>query len=101
MILLIGFDLPRHSKKERQQARRFQKRLIDLGFDMKQYSLYEREVKKLETKKYILSVLKEELPDKGAITLYRLPEEVNNKQVTILGKEAIKKVSAKPKFITI
>lgn len=100
-MLLIGFDLPRYTRRERRQATRFQKRLLDLGFSMKQFSLYEREVKRTKTKRYILQTIKEELPDSGSITLYALPKEINNKQITILGKRAVKKVIHKPVFITI
>lgn len=100
-MLLIGFDLPRYTKRERRQATQFQKRLVDLGFTMKQFSLYEREVKKLSTKEYILRKLQKEIPDYGSITLYVLPDEVNNEQITILGKRAFKKSSSTPEFITI
>lgn len=34
----------------------------------------------------ILEILQQEIPDTGSITLYVLPDEVNNSQITILGK---------------
>lgn len=41
MVLLVCFDLPRETKRERKQAAEYRKRLVELGFSMKQYSLYE------------------------------------------------------------
>lgn len=101
MMLLICFDLPRKTKRARQQANKFQKRLVHLGFTMKQYSLYEREVKKQSTIDYILAIIRKELPDYGEITLYILPNEVNNKQVKILGKSKVQKTSNQAKLIVI
>ncbi|MGY0244717.1 CRISPR-associated endonuclease Cas2 [Limosilactobacillus fermentum] len=40
MILLLSFDLPRNTKDERKQAAKYRKRLVELGFMMKQFSLY-------------------------------------------------------------
>lgn len=88
MFMLIGFDLPRDTKEERKQAACYRKRLVELGFTMKQFSLYEREVISSTTKKRLIEILRRELPETGKITLYLLPDEVNNKQITILGKEA-------------
>ncbi|MBT9060692.1 CRISPR-associated endonuclease Cas2, partial [Lactobacillus delbrueckii subsp. bulgaricus] len=85
MVLLLSFDLPRNTKEERKKAAKYRKRLVELGFDMKQYSLYEREVESDTTKDHLIGILKKEIPDDGMITLYLLPDEVNNKQINILG----------------
>ena len=78
MMMLLSFDLPRDTKEERKQASEYRKRLVELGFSMKQYSLYER-----------------------LITLYLLPDEVNNKQITILGKDAPKITVGAPHLIVL
>lgn len=102
MMLLLCFDLPRDSKEERKQAAEYRKRLVELGFSMKQYSLYEREVKYESTRKRLIEILKSELPDSGKITLYLLPDEINNKQVTILGNNVnIKYATEEPKLIVL
>lgn len=102
MMLLLCFDLPRDSKEERRQAAEYRKRLVELGFSMKQYSLYEREVKYESTRKRLIEILKSELPDSGKITLYLLPDEINNKQVTILGNNVnIKYATEEPKLIVL
>lgn len=101
MMLLLGFDLPRNTPLERKQAVAYRKHLIELGFVMKQYSLYEREVQCENTRKNLIAALTKALPDTGRITLYLLPDKVNNSQIMILGKSVPRKSSNKPKFIII
>ena len=101
MVLLLSFDLPRNTKEERKEATEYRKRLVELGFDMKQYSLYEREVESDTTKDHLIKILKNEVPDDGMITLYFLPNEVNDKQINILGPNAPLKTVSVPKVIVI
>ena len=91
MMLLCAFDLPRETKEERKAANKYRKRLVELGFAMKQFSLYEREVRHIDVKNRFIDILREELPDTGAITLYLLPNEVNDTQITILGEKSVNK----------
>lgn len=101
MILLLSFDLPRNTKAERKQATKYRKRLVELGFMMKQFSLYEREVVSKQTKQRLIEILKSEIPDTGLIILYQLPNAVNDQQITILGDNAILKSVGKPQLIVI
>lgn len=101
MVLLLSFDLPRNTKEERKKAAEYRKRLVELGFDMKQYSLYEREVESDTTKDHLIGILKKEVPDDGMITLYLLPDEVNNNQINILGPDAPMKAVSVPKVIVV
>ncbi|MBT8915896.1 CRISPR-associated endonuclease Cas2 [Lactobacillus delbrueckii subsp. bulgaricus] len=101
MVLLLSFDLPRNTKEERKKAAEYRKRLVELGFDMKQSSLYEREVESDTTKDHLIGILKKEIPDDGMITLYLLPDEVNNKQINILGSDAPMKAVSVPKVIVV
>ena len=40
MWLFVMFDLPTGTKTERKQASEFRARLLDMGFEMSQYSVY-------------------------------------------------------------
>lgn len=80
-------------------ASKYRTRLLELGFSMKQFSLYERYVSDVQKKDKILEILQQEIPDTGSITLYVLPDEVNNSQITILGKEVKVVVRKEPKLI--
>lgn len=42
MWLVVLFDLPVGTKKERKAATKFREKLLDLGFEMSQYSVYLR-----------------------------------------------------------
>lgn len=101
MMMLLSFDLPRNIKEERKQATLYRKRLVELGFQMKQFSLYEREVQSQNTRDNLIAILKKELPDTGAIVLYLLPNEVNDKQITILGKDASRRTVGVPQLIIV
>ena len=68
---------------------------------MKQYSVYEREIRRNNTKNKIIDVLKQELPAKGQITVYTLPDEVNDQQIAILGNQGFQKTVRKPQLIVL
>jgi CRISPR-associated protein Cas2 len=101
LILLLSFDLPRNTRDERKQAAKYQKRLVELGFMMKQFSLYEREVVTSQTRQRLIEILQNEIPDTGLITLYQLPDSVNDQQITILGDNAVLKSAGRPQLIVI
>ena len=98
MVLFVCFDLPREDEIARKQATAFRKRLINLGFHMKQYSLYERSVRRTETRIKLIEMIKENVPDSGEITIYELPDEVHEKQLIVLGKQAVMKTNRNPRM---
>lgn len=101
MMILIMFDLPRETKEERKAASQFQKRLVRLGFEMKQFSVYEREIRSSKNVEILINVIRSQLPKEGSITLYQLPNEVSNKQLRILGFGVVKISSASPKIVIL
>lgn len=101
MILLVCFDLPRYTKEDRREARKFRERLISLGFQMKQYSVYERMIRKSSTKQVIFQILKKESPDQGLVTMYALPDQVHNSQFVISGHEIKPIDSTRPQVLVI
>ncbi|WP_248626041.1 CRISPR-associated endonuclease Cas2 [Enterococcus cecorum] len=101
MMLLVCFDLPRDTKEKRKDARKFRQRLLDMGFTLKQYSLYERPIQRSNVKEKIIAELTEKLPKYGLITVYTLPDDVNDEQLQILGENAVKKSSRFAKFVIL
>lgn len=101
MMILIMFDLPRETIEERKAANQFQKRLVRLGFEMKQYSVYEREIRTSKNIENLINIICSQLPKEGSITLYQLPNEVSNNQIRILGSGAVKILSTGPKIIVL
>ena len=56
MMLLVCFDLPRDTKENRKEATKYHKKLVELGFTMKQFSVYEREVRQNSTRDRVIKV---------------------------------------------
>lgn len=100
-MLLVCFDLPRDTKEMRKEANLYRKKLVDMGFTMKQYSLYERPIQKASIKEKVIQELEDKLPKSGIITLYSLPDEVNNEQIQILGESAVRESFKKAQFIIL
>jgi|GEM_PF-919011 len=64
-------------------------------------ALIRREVQSQNTRDRLIEILRNEIPAAGAITLYLLPDEVNDKQITILGKNAPKLTVGVPHLIVL
>lgn len=65
---------------------------------MKQFSIYEREVKHTATKDKIIKQIQTELPKKGEILLYELPDRINNLQKIILGDKVVAVKNQRPQM---
>ena len=67
MWLLVFFDLPTDTKKERKAAADFRKHLLNDGFTMFQFSIYVRHCASHENAQVHLKRVKAMLPDYGQI----------------------------------
>ena len=67
MRLLIMFDLPVETSKERREYRQFRKRLINEGFLMIQYSVYVRVCVNKKSAQFIEKRISTFLPETGTI----------------------------------
>lgn len=67
MWLLVFFDLPTDTKKDRKVAGQFRKNLLLDGFNMFQFSIYLRHCASRENAAVHLKRVKQELPEKGHI----------------------------------
>ena len=67
MRLLVFFDLPTATKKERKDYSLFRKFLLKSGYDMLQFSVYCRICKGQDTAERYMSHLETNLPPKGNI----------------------------------
>ncbi|WP_211233716.1 CRISPR-associated endonuclease Cas2, partial [Zooshikella ganghwensis] len=69
MWMLVMFDLPVSTKEQRREATKFRNRLLDLGFEMVQFSVYMRLCScKAQTEVYTRQV-GQELPAGGKIEI--------------------------------
>ena len=67
MWVLVFFDLPTDTKKERKDAAAFRKRLIEDGFIMFQFSIYMRHCPSSENAQTHINRVKSFLPDLGQV----------------------------------
>lgn len=83
--ILVLFDLPTNTKKERKEAQKFRKFLLDDGYDMLQYSIYVRICKgadAIDTHKRRIS---QKLPSKGNIRFLPITNATYERMENILG----------------
>ena len=67
MWVLVFFDLPTETKKDRQAATRFRKDLLDDGFAMFQFSIYLRHCASKENAEVHINRTKRSLPKHGKV----------------------------------
>lgn len=75
MRMLVLFDLPTGSKKERRSYADFRKFLIKDGYHMEQFSVYSRVLLSRDSAEAHLKRLKANLPAAGAVTVLTLTEK--------------------------
>ncbi len=67
MWVLVFFDLPTENKKQRSQATKFRKTLLDDGFSMFQFSIYLRHCPSKENAEVHIKRVKYHLPELGKV----------------------------------
>lgn len=69
MWMMVMFDLPTDTKKQRKIAQKFREKLKDEGFEMVQFSVYMRfSGTKEESQKYI-RIIKQNAPEEGDVCI--------------------------------
>lgn len=67
MWVLVFFDLPTETKKQRSVASKFRKQLLDDGFTMFQFSIYIRHCPSRENADVHIKRVKKSLPPEGKV----------------------------------
>lgn len=75
MWVMVLFDLPTETKKERKAASTFRKRLIDDGFIMFQFSIYIRFCQSAENAEVHTKRVKTNLPEKGKVGIFAITDK--------------------------
>ena len=82
MWLIVMFDLPVKTKKQRSEATQFRNHLLDLGFEMSQFSVYFRFCASDSRAIYLISVIEGQLPNGGKVQLLRITDKQYEKILT-------------------
>ena len=75
MWVLVFFDLPTETKKERKAAAKFRKNLLEDGFTMFQFSIYLRHCPSAENADVHIQRVKRMLPPEGKIGILRVTDK--------------------------
>ena len=75
MWIIALFDLPVMTKAERKKASKFRNHLLDLGFEMVQFSVYMKHCSGKEQAEIIEKKIKVAVPDYGNVKLLRITDK--------------------------
>jgi len=75
MWVLVLFDLPTETKKDRHAAAGFRKRLLEDGFTMFQFSIYLRHCPSAENADVHIRRVKSFLPDHGKVGVFKITDK--------------------------
>ena len=85
MRLLVMFDLPVATKKDRKEYAKFRKYLIDSGYFMLQFSIYTRITQNHDDARKHIRKLKQNLPPKGAVRVMQVTEKQYTSMEILVG----------------
>ncbi len=92
MWVLVFFDLPTETKKERKAYTEFRKKLLDDGFTMFQFSIYLRHCPSMENAQVHVNRVKKSLPELGMIGILCITDKQFGQMELFQGKK-IKEVA--------
>ncbi len=87
MRLLVMFDLPMKSNKEKKEYRIFRNNLIKNGFLMMQYSVYVRVCLNQESANKYMNRIRDFLPSDGSVRGLIITEKQYEKMKLLLGNK--------------
>lgn len=86
MRLLLMFDLPTETAKDRKVYRKFRKFLINEGFIMHQFSVYSKILLNNSAKNAMVDRVKSNAPPTGLVTMLSVTEKQFSKMIYITGE---------------
>lgn len=75
MWILVNYDLPTETKKDRSIASKFRKRIMADGFNMFQFSMYIRHCSSKENTEVHIKRIKSILPPKGHVGILSITDK--------------------------
>ena len=89
MWVLVLFDLPTETKKDRKVASRFRKELLNDGFGMFQFSIYTRFCASRENALVHSKRVKELLPENGHISILTITDKQFGMMELFIGRKKV------------
>ena len=99
MWILVMFDLPVGTKQERRAAHDFRLALLDLGFEMAQFSVYLRFCSSHAQCATQCRYVEAALPVGGRVSVLQFTDKQYERTVTFSGRKPKKKIEAPPQYV--
>jgi CRISPR-associated protein Cas2 len=93
MWVLVFFDLPTETKKDRKVYADFRKKLLADGFQMFQFSIYLRHCASIENSDVHIKRVKKSLPEKGHIGIMTITDKQFGMMEIFQGKKPAEPVN--------
>ena len=90
MWILVFFDLPTETKKDRKEAALFRKKLLRDGFTMFQFSIYVRHCASRENMEVHIKRVRAFIPEKGQVGILNITDKQFGDIEIFYGKSASK-----------
>lgn len=90
MWIMVFFDLPTETKKDRKNYTVFRKKILADGFDMFQFSMYIRHCSSRENMNVHVQRVKKILPPKGHVGIMAVTDKQFGMMEIFRGKEEVK-----------
>lgn len=87
MWIMVFFDLPTETKKERREHALFRKNLVKDGFTMFQFSIYIRHCASKENMQVHIRRIKKFIPDKGKVGIMSITDKQFGDMEIFIGKK--------------
>lgn len=87
MWVLVFFDLPTETKKERKAYADFRKKLLKYGFNMFQFSIYVRHCVSMENAEVHIKRVKKSLPELGQVGILTITDKQFGNIELFVGKK--------------
>lgn len=87
MWMLVMFDLPVGTKAERKAASDFRNSLLDLGFEMAQFSIYYRIMGSKDVARRYMRSIEREVPENGSVNILTVTDKQYENMVCFKGRK--------------
>jgi CRISPR-associated protein Cas2 len=91
LLVMVFFDLPTETKKERKVYTQFRKNLLKDGFSMFQFSIYLRHCSSRENAEVHIKRVKKILPEKGHVGILTITDKQFGMMEIYYGKKEAEK----------
>ena len=85
MWMVVMFDLPVLSKRQRKRAAKFRHDLLDLGFEMAQYSVYMKFCGQRNAAEALAKRVERHVPSEGRVSILTLTDKQYGRMQVFIG----------------